>query len=297
MTGTIAQRQNRQHALDLLTAQRALYTEVKRLRRLRTGLLAVSAVASMVLTLVLTAARIPVGLGTGLGVLLLGLVADGRERQRRQSAAAVQEEFDTYVLALPWNTLLADHPPTDLVARCAARHRPEHGDSGFTDWYPPVDETDHGIAVLLCQRVNVSWSAPLHRVWAGVLGTALGSIALAVVLLGLTGVLGVTDLAAAVVAPLLAPVHGLIEALRDNLAHAQQSTRLHDEILLRWRAAIDGVAPASEHDCRQIQDRLLQLRVASPLVSDHLYRLRRAPLEETVRVQASHLEARSGGPP
>lgn len=297
MTGTIAQRQNGLHALGLLAAQRALYTEVKRLRRLRTGLLATGAAAGMVLALVLTAARTPVGLVTGLGLLLLGLVASGRERQRWQSAAAVQEEFDTHVLALPWNTLLADRPPTDLVARHAARHRREHGDSDLTDWYPPVDETDHGAAVLLCQRVNVSWSAPLHRVWAGILGAALGAIALAVVLLGLTGALGVSDLAAAVVAPLLAPVHGLVEALRDNLAHARQCARLHDEIVRRWRAAIDGVAPAGEHDCRQVQDRLFHLRAAGPLVPDHLYRLRRLPLEETVRVQTRHLEARSGGQP
>jgi len=188
MTGTIAQRQNGLHALDLLAPQRALYTEVKRLRRLRTGLLATGAAASMVLALVLTDARAPVGLVTGLGLLLLGLIAGGREQQRRQSAAAVQEELDTYVLALPWNTLLADRPPTDLVACRAARHRREHGDSDLTNWYPPVDETDHGAAVLLCQRVNVSWSAPLHRAWAGVLGAALGAITLAVVLLGLTGV-------------------------------------------------------------------------------------------------------------
>lgn len=194
MTGTIAQRQNGLHALNLLAAQRALYTEVKRLRRLRTGLLATGAAASMILALVLTATRTPVGLITGLGLLLLSLLAGGRERQRWQSAAAVQEEFDTYVLALPWNTLLADRPPTDLVVHRAARHRREHGDAGLTDWYPPVDETDHAAAVLLCQRINVSWSAPLHRTWARVLGAALGAIALTVILLGLTGILHLTDL-------------------------------------------------------------------------------------------------------
>jgi hypothetical protein len=292
MTSTIGERQNRPYALELLAVQRALYGEVRRLRRLRITLLATGAISSMALAFTVTAARPPVGLVSGLGLLLLSLVTGGRERRRQQQAAAVQEEFDTYVLALPWNTLLVDHPPTDLVARASVRCHRKQRDGDLTDWYAPADESDRTAAVLRCQRANVSWNASLHRTWAKTLGSILGLIALSVVVLWLAGVVGITDLAVAVIAPLLAPVYALVETLRDNVAHARQIDRLHEEILRRCRTAAGKTAHVSEHDCRQIQDRLFQLRAAGPLVPDRLYRLRRIPLEEVVKVQARHLEVR-----
>jgi hypothetical protein len=98
MTGTIVQRQNGPRVLDLLAAQRALYNEIRLLRRLRSVLLAAGVASSMVLAFALTAAHAPVGLITGLCQLVLAWVVGGREWRRRPNAAAVAHEgFDTSV--------------------------------------------------------------------------------------------------------------------------------------------------------------------------------------------------------
>ncbi|WDZ87268.1 S-4TM family putative pore-forming effector [Micromonospora cathayae] len=293
MSSSIATRQNDRYALDLLAAQRVLYSEVKRLRRLRTGLTAGAAAGSIALASAIEPARVPVGLLSGTGLLLFGLVAAGRERRHRQIAATIQEEFDTYVFGLPWNALLADPPPTDLVVRYANRRRRRVPDRDLTDWYPPPAGGNHVADMLMCQRVNVSWSTPLHRSWATFLGVVLAALVLAVTVLGVTGPLSGTDLAVAVIAPLLAPVQGLAEALRDNVVHARQSARLHAEILALWRSARDGATTVTTSDCRQVQDRLFQLRAAGPLVPDRLYRWRHRPLADAVQAQVDHLSARS----
>ncbi|GLI03358.1 S-4TM family putative pore-forming effector [Phytohabitans aurantiacus] len=292
MTATIAARHADRHAIDLLAAQRATYNEVKLLRRTRATLVTAGAAATVVLALVLESVRLPVGLATGVGLLVLAVLAGGRERDRRQSAAAVQEEFDTYVFGLPWNRLLAERPATAQVARCAARYRRRHSDAGLAAWYPPVDEQDRIAAILLCQRANVSWSAPLHRQWATVLAGTLGVLGGGVVLVGGFGPLGVPDLVAAVVAPLLAPVHGLVEALREHLHQARRVARLDAEIVRLWRSRVDGTETVGEHDCRQVQDQLLQLRESGPPVPDRLYLWRRRRLESTVRAETRHLETR-----
>lgn len=101
--------------------------------------------------------------------------------------------------------------------------------------------------------------------------------------LAVAGPLTPAELTAAVIAPLLAPVHALIESLRGNADHARRGARLDAEISRLLRSGPD------QHDCRRIQDQLFALRTAGPLVPDLLYRLRRAELHRAVRAQNSHL--------
>ncbi|MDG4813937.1 S-4TM family putative pore-forming effector [Micromonospora sp. WMMD956] len=289
MTSPIAQRQNGRYALNLLAAQRALYREVRVLRRLRTSIVVAGAAAGCLVALVLAPDPVAVGVVTGIGLLLVSLTTGGRERRRQGAAVAVQEEFDTYVYGLPWNPLLADRPSTELIAAYAGRHRSRHGDAGLTDWYSVPDGVDRWTAVLLCQRTNVSWDAPLHRRWTVLLGIGLAVPTAAVLTVAVLGLLSPAELTAAVLAPLLAPVHALIESLRGNAEHARRGARLDAEIARLLR---DGAGP---HDYRQIQNQIFALREAGPLVPDLLYRLRRPSLHRIVQGQNDHLTTRAEG--
>lgn len=297
MRTTIGQRQNGRYALDLLAAQRALYQQVRVLRRWRTALVGTGAALSCVVALTLARDPVTVGVSTGATLLVINLTTSGLEKQRKARAAALQEEFDTYVYRMPWNPLLADRPTSELVARYAGRHHARFGDAGLTDWYPPADATNRWTAVLLCQRTNVSWDAPLHRRWAALLAVVLGLLSTAVVMLGISGLLAPATLAAAVVTPLLAPVQSLIESMRGNLEHARRGTRLDGEIQRLWRASVEGSALPGEADCRHIQDQLFQLRTDGPVVPHLLYRIRRGPLHRIVQAQNTHLMSRAGGAP
>src|SRR5437899_1700206 len=101
--------QNTPDAQRRVAAQARLYSDAKRLYYARVAAITVLAVVSSIAALLTNdAARTVVGAGGGITLLVLSVVGGDVEKRRRHQAAAIQEEFDTAVFRIPWNSVEVD---------------------------------------------------------------------------------------------------------------------------------------------------------------------------------------------
>jgi anaerobic selenocysteine-containing dehydrogenase len=100
-----------------------LYTDAKRIHDARVITVAGLAAVTIVVAVAVPDARTLIGTIGGAITFLWSLLGGGREKRCRKQAAFIQEEFDTHVFAMPWNTMAADHPSPTVIATAAARYR------------------------------------------------------------------------------------------------------------------------------------------------------------------------------
>ncbi len=150
-TPAIFAAQNTQGARRRVAAQARLYSDAKRLWALRVAVVSVLAAASGAAALAAAdTARLGIGVGGGVLLLVLSIVGGDLERRKRHQAAAVQEEFDTNVFQLPWNDLDGARPSPTVIAQAAARY-----DGGRDkNWYPDMEGTHRPFDVLTARAAT-----------------------------------------------------------------------------------------------------------------------------------------------
>lgn len=293
MTGptspAIRDAQNKDSALRLLQAQRRLYADAKTLQHTRLGVVLVGAVIGVAVGLSWPAVRTALSVASTVSLLILSLLGGSREKRRTREAAAVQDEFDTTVLRLPWNDLLAERPTPTLIADAVRRSQPT---ADLPDWYPDTETTVRPLDVLICQRSNLGWGVTLHRAWAAaVLGVA-------VAVLVLVGV-AVTALSAPLIAfaPLLPALRELGEIIKNNWDSAASKHTGERNVVTLWRTALTNRDAVTDNDLRRVQDRILTFRQTNASVPDWFHIKRRNANEETMRgaANAQVAEAREHG--
>ena len=277
--------QNTVTAQRLLGAQSRLYTDAKRIHDLRLALVFAAAVGTVIAALSIPAARVVIGGLGGVALLLLSVVGSDREKRRRREAGSVQEEFDTLVFDLPWNSLVAERPSPDIISEAAARYR----GSRTRDWYPQTGNVIRPLDILICQRSNLGWGSSTHRLWAAILTAALVAL---VALSGMTWVimnLTPTDALTALVFPLVGPARELVEMVKANRDSAETKRQAEGKVLSLWQRGMTSAAPAvTIEDCRSVQDKIVAIRHTNAYVPDWVDGLRRSRNESVMQGGASH---------
>lgn len=147
--------------LRLLKAHRTAYSEIKKLQ------LGFELIA-LIIALALPFAYIffpEIKTGVGIVAALLSIVAiviDRIQKKKTKAAASIQEKFDRALFELDEN--IYDRPnilSTEEIIALANRYK---GDD-LSDWYSKKITTaiPHNMAVLLCQKANLSWDASLRK--------------------------------------------------------------------------------------------------------------------------------------
>ncbi|MDQ4145676.1 MAG: S-4TM family putative pore-forming effector [Actinomycetota bacterium] len=258
------ERQNDPEQIELLAAQRVLYSRAKRVHLFKIlGTLVLAAVAPIVLHLV-PAWGPSLGAVAGLCIFVSRIALDGFEQRLQRRAALVQEEFDTRVLGLPWNRALGRRVAHEDVTAAARKYSDR---SDLRDWYPIPQAA--GIArVLICQRTNAVWGRRQHVGYgwfiagAGVAWTVVGI---------LIAIATDATLAEYLVAILLPSLPALLDASDRAKGHLSASTARGE-----LEAAIDddlGTPGSSLDNCRHFQDQIFHLRANAPQIPDWWYRL------------------------
>lgn len=156
-------RQNESRQLQLLKAQRVLYSSSKKYFNWRTGLAFVfatfgPAIISLNIDLSGYAAVIIIAY-----LLLDKFFFERQEVKKRKSAAKVQELFDTTVLDLPWNKVVAGERPEEEIISTALHVKSRDKGEKLENWYATdVGRVEEGLARLLCQRTNAWWDTALR---------------------------------------------------------------------------------------------------------------------------------------
>lgn len=280
----IAVAQDTSRAKQLISAQARLYSDAKTIHNWRLALVFFFASAGAVASLVLPDVRPHIGAVAGIVLFVLALLVTGVEKRRRVQAAAIQEEFDTTVFQLPWNSVSADRPSATTVARAAARY-----DGGReARWYPDTGRVIRPLDVLICQASNLGWGANMHRIWAGLLGATLTSMIILIAVVTWQLHLSFTECVLALIVPAIAPAKELADLIKSNFENATAKESLERKITDLWKKGLAGDAVTLD-SCRTIQNCILEFRKSNAYVPDWLDERLRAKSEGAMRAGAHAL--------
>lgn len=221
----------------------------------------------------------------GLILLLLDTtLIDRVQKDRLKRGAKLQEQFDTEVFGLSWNTfLIGSRVEPEDVRALSAKPLSVAREKYFDNWYEPcVSQLPLHLARLVCQRTNISYDARLRRRYGINLLILTLIFGIMLLFVGLAMGLKFPDLVMTLLVPFM-PI--LTWALKERLQQANTATSLINlgaEWHKMWTRALGGASEAEvTRDSRSLQDAIYQHREHSPLVFDWVYyRLRTANEDE-----------------
>ncbi len=269
---SIQERQNQPDSLAKLAAQRSLYQRVK---------------SSRIISLLLTSAVALLGLAASLLddqhlarfvplVVIMMWALDQEVLKRTQGAlkteaATIQEDFDCFVLDLPWPAhKLMRRPTFDRIKQLAG---PGGGKPTTTNdlknWYNPTAIPNHPIlAKLHCQRMNCWWDLTLRREWIKFL-----NVSLAIIVFTLLSLAVATGITVAKFVAMGASMIRVIAWVRDE-CNGQTETIRRIDGLYQYMSDLPEKESISPGVFRSIQDEIFEYRRSNPPVPDWFYRLK-----------------------
>ena len=223
---SIPQEQNAHRKLDLLAAQRQLYSDAKRLQMLSVIISVPVVIVWSILVALFPLLAVYAGLW-GIVVTFLELLVFSRlQKSTQEKAAKVQQIFDCEVLQFDWVSLncgIRVEPETIIDASNRFKHKNPNC-SNLPDWYPvSVGRLPISQARIICQRSNVWWDSQLRRRYSNWIVIILVALTTTVLLIGLIGGLTLEKFLLAVLAPL---IPAFVFGLRQYTEHNEAATRL-----------------------------------------------------------------------
>ncbi|MGB2925320.1 MAG: S-4TM family putative pore-forming effector [Limnothrix sp.] len=282
----ISQDQNTQRNLELLAAQRQLYSDAKNLQM-------ISVIMSVPVVIVwsILVARFPLldvyaALWGIVATFLELLVFSRLQKSTQEKAAKIQQKFDCEVLQFSWASLncgVRVEPETIIDAFNRYKNKNPNF-SKLQNWYPVnVGQLPIHQARIICQRSNVWWDAQLRRRYSKWIIMILVSLTIIVLVIGLIGGLTLEKFLLAVLVPLIpAFVFGLRQYIEHNEA-ATRLDRLREKAEDLVREIINGryTLQDIERESYSLQTQIYDNRRRSPLILDWLYsRLKNANEEK-----------------
>ncbi|MEX8504069.1 S-4TM family putative pore-forming effector [Leptothrix ochracea] len=273
---SIIQRQELPENIELLAAQRNLYSRAKNIIGLQMMLSVPIAICAAITTILKPELKGYVALWGILIVVFDLFVFTPWVKKLRDNAARVQELFDTKVLGLEWNEIsVGKKPEREMIHEEAQRHGLAAEDiSGLRNWYPVViDNVPELFGIIISQRSNVWWDARMRRKYTFSIRFILVGIALGLIGYGLYEKKDMFEFLAYIIAPLASTY---VLGYRQMMEHGDAADRLDKLKELSEKIWADAVAGkdvgALKLKCRTLQDHIFDHRKKNPPIFDFLFR-------------------------
>ncbi|MEU3853088.1 S-4TM family putative pore-forming effector [Streptomyces sp. NPDC029554] len=193
-------------------------------------------------------------------------------KQRSTEAARLQEHFDTYVFEMEWSERGEKVDP-ERIREFSTRFK---GDiNKLSDYYADVSDFPSPVAVLLCQRSNVTWDMRLRQRWKNAVTSSLIIWLCLGILYGMLANVSTLNSMLRWYVPSLA-----IISLAWEIIHSQRQTiadrsavkaRLSSELEWSGRQLSASQQKALVKACRKIQDEIFAVRCKATRVPKFLY--------------------------
>lgn len=273
---SIIQKQERPENIQLLAAQRNLYSRAKKIIGLQMFLSVPVAIAAAVVVIIKPELRGYIALWGILIVVFDLFIFTPWVKKLRDGAARVQELFDTRVMALDWNEIsVGKRPEPELIHEEAQKHGlSQEKISDLRKWYPVIiDGVPEIFGIIISQRSNVWWDCKMRRKYSLFIRILLVCVALALVGYGLYEKKDMFDFLTYIVAPLASTyVFGYRQMLEHGDA-ADRLDKLREFAEKIWSDAKDGKDPKLlKQKCRALQDQIFEHRKKNPPIFDFLFK-------------------------
>jgi SMODS-associating 4TM effector domain len=289
----IPQDQNILSRLNLLAAQRQLYSDAKIIQAISVIVCIPLAVVSSIIVAMLPKYTVYAALWGILATFLDLLFLSRLQKSTQEKAAKIQQCFDCEVLQLNWaksNCGMEIDPETihDASIRFLGKNK---NYSALEDWYPiSVGKLPIHQARIICQRANVWWDAQLRRRYSRQVITILALLTTIIFLIGLIGGLTIEKFVLAILAPLVpAFVSGLRQCVENGEA-ATKLDRLRENTEILVRETIDGKSTPQDLESKSydLQGQIYENRRRSPLIFNWIYSLLKRKDEENMNIGAEY---------
>ena len=207
-------------------------------------------------------------------------------------AAAVQEDFDCLVFAMPSLAVRVPRPTPEEVAVAAGPDNEISNTAAgqkLTSWYPFDRNLDGTASIAIAQRANAAYSERLQQLNAKCWLAVVVVWATAAVVLSLAVDVDLPTFLLGVVAPLLPALLDVTDQWRVAKRAGADRRAMADDI----ERAIRGTSPnpLSDDDLMVWQERLYNLRRSSPLVPNLVYKRARDKNERVMNTAGVELTA------
>ncbi|PSB84360.1 hypothetical protein C5F64_13410 [Photobacterium damselae subsp. damselae] len=169
----INDKQNEESSIDLLAAQRQMYSSAK----IRLGIYATLAfpvifILNIVIKPMVTN-HYAYDLTNSIAVFALFLTLvdifwlKNSVLTLQEKAATIQEEFDRRVYGFPWDSILNGEKVSPIeITKYSRAYKNKYGIEGLKNWYSPdIQNQSERKGILLCQNENLGWDVELRRAY------------------------------------------------------------------------------------------------------------------------------------
>jgi len=291
----IPQEQNLQRRLELLAAQRQLYSDAKNLQIISVIISVPVVIAWSILVALFPTLAVYAALWGIIATFLELLVFSRLQKSTQEKAAKIQQIFDCEVLQFNWASLNCGvRVERETIIDASNRYKRKNLNfiQQLQDWYPiSVGQLPIHQARILCQRSNVWWDAQLRRSYSKWIIIILLSLTVIVSLIGLIGGLTFEKFLLAILVPL---IPAFVFGLRQYTEHNEAATRLdrlreNAEVLFEQVISRRYTTQDLERESYSLQTQIYDNRRRSPLILDWLYSRLRNKDEEQMNKGAESL--------
>ena len=295
-------KQNDLRNLERLAAQRQLYSDAKKLAVLQFllnfPLLILASAVALWLNSPSYLKQIDISWLIAIISALVGITSfliNLSVARMKEKAAKIQELFDTDVLALSWNKVLANEPPDpEEILPLSKRYKEtKEGDlKSLYGWYSPsISELPDYAAKIVCQRANITWDSALRKRFSNLVVVLAVLCSLALIAAAVYQKVSLNFFILNIVFPILPLALFAYEQKKQNDDALRNMASLRGYIEEAWDTAqsSDGDSNKLSTLTRCVQDGIYTHRKSAPLIFDWFYWRRKDAQEESMNYSSQQL--------
>ena len=202
--------------------------------------------------------------------------------RNKKTAASIQEKFDTNIFDIPENELLnsvfIDH---DIVRKYSKKDKLNANKiSRVTNWYSTrIDCLQTNIAILFCQRMNICYDQNIKKKYNKLLISLSVLTFITLLIISLTNDFSLKKFIIEVILPSIPILNFTYKEINQNIESVDNLQKLR-EIIENKLSSLSRNDVIEIEELRNIQDRIFNNRILSPLIPDFIYKILWTELED-----------------
>ena len=281
----ILYKQNLDVNIDRLLAQRRLYSNAKIMQYI---LIAITVIIPVLIAFITNFSNLRIDDTSWIYTIYAIVVIFGEKileifiDRNKKTAASIQEKFDTNIFDIPENELLnsvfIDH---DIVRKYSKKDKLNANKiSRVTNWYSTrIDCLQTNIAILFCQRMNICYDQNIKKKYNKLLISLSVLTYITLLIISLTNDFSLKKFIIEVILPSIPILNFTYKEINQNIESVDNLQKL-SEIIENKLSSLSRNDVIEIEELRNIQDRIFNNRILSPLIPDFIYKILWTELED-----------------
>ena len=281
----ILYKQNLDVNIDRLLAQRRLYSNAKIMQYI---LIAITVIIPVLIAFITNFSNLRIDDTSWIYTIYAIVVIFGEKileifiDRNKKTAASIQEKFDTNIFDIPENELLnsvfIDH---DIVRKYSKKDKLNANKiSRVTNWYSTrIDCLQTNIAILFCQRMNICYDQNIKKKYNKLLISLSVLTFITPLIISLTNDFSLKKFIIEVILPSIPILNFTYKEINQNIESVDNLQKLR-EIIENKLSSLSRNDVIEIEELRNIQDRIFNNRILSPLIPDFIYKILWTELED-----------------